>query len=382
MKLFEVLTPPPVVVLTEGYTFTQKDGSYVLDYDPSSPGQDDEIMSKRMSGLRSKKVGTRMKMDPAVSAKMDNMDVFSRKEREEFKPYRDDDTFLTSIPIFYGLSLDKGKQRTEQRFQYHRILDALKGRDGHSTTPAAMNQMMQQATRSVMKQIGQYYRAMEKADNIVIIPVPSSSTIPMDFAKTLAAEFGANGKVTTINDILEQNLNYKVGVAGGKNMDPDKLENLYSHVLDDYVRGARTEDQVLDFIEDAQSFVKRQINDPNTSEQDIRLYRVDYEFLKELENEFFNMDGQQQPGQARQRRVHDIRGALRRHVYDRVKLKKGAKAPKRTDNTIYVLVDDNIDQGRTVVDVYRYLYKKDLFNQPGTKVIGAVMHKLGTDLKR
>jgi len=384
MKLFEVIKPVPVRLLTEGYTFSQNaDGKFVLGYDSSTPGQNDEIMTKRMSGLKSKKVGNRIKIEAPRNVGTGNFDVFSRKEQDEFRPHYNKDTFQTSVPTFYGMSLDPGGSRSAEREQYNRILDALKGRNGHSTTPEAMEQMLQQSAKSVMRQIeGSNFRDMERSDNIIIIPIPSSSELPGKFANAISSELGARGKVASVHDILEQNLDYKMGIAGGKDMNPDKLVNLYKNLIDEYQSGGRSEEQVLAFIERAQAFLDKKINDPQTPEQDVKLYQADLAFLQKTEEQFYDVAGQPVSDDAKQRKVHSLHGGIRRHIYDRVKIKKGAKAPKRTNNTIYVLADDNVDQGRTIIDVYRYLYKAGLFNQPGTKVIGAVMHKLGADNKR
>jgi hypothetical protein len=384
MKLFEVLTPSPVYLMTEGYSFNQTpEGTVILDYDPSDPATHDKIMTKRMRGLQSKKRAGRMQVDPPRGVDSGNFDVYSRKEQHEFQPHYNPDTFLSSIPTFFGLALDPGKKDTPDREQYKRILDALKGRNGHSTTPAAMEAMMQQSAKSIMKQIAAHYRQIEKANNIIVIPIPSSSKLPRMFASVLADTFGSEGRVATVNDMLEQNLNYKVGSAGGKETQAGNLPNLYRRVVNEFRAGGRSEEQVLGFFDEAEKFLTQKLNDPNTPESDIELYQKDMEFMKRAEEEFFDAVGTEDaPGAARQQQVHGLHGGTRRHAYDRVRVRRDAEVPTADPKTVYVLADDNVDHGRTIVDVYRYLYKHGLFNKEGTKVIGAVMHHLGADLKR
>lgn len=385
MKLIEIAIPPPLVMTLEGFSRVQDEqGRSRIQYTPDTP--DDPYIKGTMDRLRSTKLGSgKSKLQ---SPKNSNVAPFTHREKYEMDQ-QGLGNLPKNIPVFYGYNLTTEPTKMGKE-KYATILDALKGRKGHSFDPEALNELLNRSVNGIHKQIEEYGHGlhMKDVDKIIILPTPSSSTLSKQFTEKLASSF--KDKPVEVHDILEPNLKHDVGIAHGKKVPHDRLKKVYKEIIiNDFLRGARDEYEVMDWIDQAEKYLHKHIS--QASKQDADILKFDLEALEDAKDAFFRYVDTPQGQKAlarkrqhygpeaatRQRRVHDVGLGLRNLLYNRIKIKQGAELPSTTDNTLIIIADDNIDKGGTIGDVYRTLAKAGIVRNPGVRVVGAVIHRLG-----
>lgn len=393
MKLDEIAIAPIIVRTSLVEAWTQQDlptGEREYGWDPNER-IDQGDLARRMGRAPIK----RGKPSKPKMAGTSNPSYSSSREKEEFGLYHDDNKYQKQIKIFYGLKLLKNTQNTKQTppdelAAYRRVLDGLKGRNQRRFSIGGQQELLRQAADTVIKQISHYSRGKRQA---VIIPTPSTAPLANQWATTLSQEMKSKGYQTEVRDVLEYNPQYKYSLSPGEKgkISPDALRknlNIYKDIIvDEFVRGFRSDEDAMETLLAAQDWAENHLKrEPDNELVQIDKQAIDYavdEFERIIDmpaEEFEQMrkDAIAQKG-TKPTKLHDLFGGLRRHVWDKTRIKGGSELGEISDNVLVIIADDNVESGSMIIDTYRMLYKQGLVDKNKNEVVGAVIHNLNID---
>lgn len=385
--------------LQEGFTIHPghgPDDKDVIGYTPEGP--DDPFFSDltKSSGAATRTIST-LKDVTASTAEIEELSQAIEKNR---RGYQDSITVYTAMPVYKETTHTTGKLRS--------FMDTLKGKPNPTTEFSASGRdaLLTDGAKTIVKNF-LAKRPLTRIKKIILAPIPSSSQLVVQFAHKLAEQLqnapGGSGKVSVETDMFQKATVARHGAirrATIKNADdfdedkrgysfpfpsrklsyePDALKNLIRDYVHAWTEGRVSDEQIhKDFYNLKVKVIKKikdlktRLNNTEDAKQqeeltsEIDVYQQKLEFLEteyetavERRQELVTSPGYQ-PAYRNPREIKANYGLTRGLTFDRFEIKQTSPLPP---GTLLVLVDDNIDTSKSIIDLYRTLFKKGVVNQ-------------------
>lgn len=301
--------------------------------------------------------------------------------------------YQEKMPLYTAMPLHMVGAKTDD------FLDALKRRneDEITFTEHGLDALMQKGADSVISALAKDRNNFKMFDRIVVAPIPSGKSLVYDFTKKVVASLEKFGKpVSVANDLLSKAASPKYGtIIRGAKLDreekrPDKFfsrkkafrKEAYDRMFKLFKDGQMTEDDLFGFYEQRLGQIEARENQLATRE---RTEKVNYEiealqqekdyleqFLEKITDPSYQQGEQLSPEE-----IKTVRGLLRRLSYDRFEVTSpGTIQANNKSRTLVILVDDNVDTKRSLIDAYRVLFKNAEVQLPNSFVVAVALHQL------
>ena len=366
-----------------------QDGRKVIDFVDDNKS-DDKYFSKITSsaGRSSKKINL-------------HKDDVSTEEIHQLKGHIDKEpkAYQAQLPTYTAMPLFSPGETSAE------FLDALKQRDEENVTfsKEGLDALMTKGAKSTVGQLAKDRNGLKMFSKVVIIPIPSGKSLVYGFAEKVAeAVKQYNSAVVVSKGALSKAASAKYGtVLRGGRLDkeeqrPDRFfsrtkkfrPEAYAHMFSLFKAGQKSEAELIDFytrrvgeIETHANILSKSGDSPKVkSEREALEQEKAYleKFLDRITDPKYVDKQNLSPEE-----IKNVRGLLRRLSYDRFNVtdEEPFQRKKEKERTLIILVDDNIDTSKSLIDTYRVLFKKGLVDARNSLVVAIALHQLKSPSK-
>lgn len=323
-------------------------------------------------------------------------DDVSTEEIHKLKGHIGDEpkAYQAQLPTYTAMPLVSSGETSAE------FLDALKQRDEENITfsKEGLDALMTKGAKATVNQLAKDRNGLKMFSKIVIIPIPSGKELVYDFTKKVAEavkQYSSNVVVSKGALTKAASAKYGTVIRGGKldkdEQRPDRFftrkktfrPEAYAHMFKLFKAGQKSEDELFDFYEKrvqeieahANILSKRGDSPKVKSEREALEQERAYleKFLEQITDPKFAGQENLSPEE-----IKTVRGLLRRLSYDRFDVAddESLQRADEKERTLIILVDDNIDTNKSLIDTYRVLFKKGLVDARNSLVVAIALHQL------
>lgn len=379
--------------LFEGLTHTQdENGRHIIDYK-----NDDKRDDKYFAGL-TKSVGVENKVINLHKDDYSTSEIGTLKQYigKSDKGYQPEMLLYTAMPLQYGPKSDD-------------FLDALKRRNEEKITfnPSGLEELMKKGAFATVQRLAKDRNQFRAFNKIIVVPIPSGKSLTQEFANHVIKALQMYNKPVEQHNLLAKSANPKYGtIIRGRRLNPDdeKREGApyssrpdkfytrfkqfrpesYNHMLGLYKKGQMSEQQLIDFYNQRmaeianreQELAAQEKSEKVSSEIEALIQETKYleKFILAISKRSSDITNDETSGPDE---IKKLRGLLRRLTYDRFEVVDKTPTPSNPkERTLVVLVDDNVDSSKSLIDAYRVLFKQGVIHLPNYYVAAIALHQI------